>query len=411
MTAAKPPPVSYAELARFFLRFSLIAFGGPVAHVALAEDELVTRRQWLTREHYLDLIAATNLIPGPNSTETMIYVGYVLRGIPGAIVTGVCFIGPSFLLTLILATLYVSTGAIPQIEAILWGIKPVIIAIIANAGYRLSKAALNTYTLRAVCVVAVLVIILIDVPEVTVMMGAGLFYVIFQILPKSVSISGLLFPLSMLWKGAAHSLSLLGRYPVVGMGYFFQSAGTSPSLWDIFFYFLRIGSVLFGSGYVLIAYIQQDVVNTFGWLTTRQLLDAIALGQITPGPVSTTTAVVGYIVAGLPGALVAALGIFLPSFIFVILSAPLIPRMRQNAYLGAFLSGINAGVIAAILVTLLDLARASLLTLDGAAYSPLAILLALVSLILLVRTRISPTWLILAGGVIGLVVGTLGLTA
>jgi chromate transporter len=387
------PQVSYAELARFFLRFSLVAFGGPVAHIALGEEEIVARRKWLTREHYLDLVAATNLIPGPNSTEVMIHVGYMLRGIPGALVTGFCFIFPAFVLTLILSIVYVATGAVPQIEAILWGIKPVIVAIIANAGYRLLTAALKTPALWVIFVVSTLAILLLDVPELLVMLAAGVGYALHLTRPRLPSGVTFLLPLSTRWVGGWGEGILL----------------TSPTLWDIFIYFLKIGSVLFGSGYVLIAYIQQDVVNTFGWLTTQQLLDAIAIGQITPGPVSTTTAVVGYILAGVPGAVVATLGIFLPSFILVILTAPLIPKMRQNRFLGAFLSGINAGVIAAILVTLIDLARASLLTLDGLSFSPLAIALALISLILLVRTRINPSFLILVGALIGLVVGVLGI--
>jgi chromate transporter len=397
-----PPPstpqVSYAELARFFLRFSLIAFGGPVAHIALAEDELVTRRKWLTRDHYLDLVAATNLIPGPNSTEVMIHVGYVLRGIPGAIVTGTCFIGPAFLLTLVLSVIYVNTGAIPQVGSILWGIKPVIVAIIANVGYRLMLAALKTPVMWMLFLGCIAAIVLLNIPEVIVMVAAGVIYGLYVARPKINTISAVLLPLLTQWGG--------GR----GVGILLQTAQSVPvSLFDIFFYFLKIGSVLFGSGYVLFAYIQQDVVNGFGWVSAQQLLDAIAIGQITPGPVSTTTAVIGYIIAGLPGAVVATLGIFLPSFVLVILTAPLIPKMRNNAFLGGFLSGVNAGVIAAILLTLVDLAQASIRTVNGSAISPLAIILVLGSLLLLVRTKINATWLILVGGIIGLVFGILSI--
>ncbi|MBZ0280839.1 MAG: chromate efflux transporter [Anaerolineae bacterium] len=380
-----PLEVSYAELARVFLRLSLTAFGGPVAHIALAEDELVTRRNWLTREHYLDLVAATNLIPGPNSTEVMIHVGYVMRGIPGAIVTGFCFITPAFLLTLALAVLYVSTGAIPQVEAILWGIKPVMVAIIAQAGYRLAQTALKTTTLWVLFFASVALIVLTPLPEVIVMLGAGVAYGVYKSGVKQASSIGILFPL----------------FNVVQQ----TSSPIAAPLWDIFFYFLKIGSVLFGSGYVLITYIQQDIVNTFGWLTTQQLLDAVAIGQLTPGPVSTTTAVVGYIIAGFPGAIVATLGIFLPSFVLVILTAPLIPRMRKSTFLGAFLAGVNAGVIAAILVTLLDLANAALRVLGGTVWSPLAIGLAMAALVLLIRYKINATWLIAGGGLIGLIVG------
>lgn len=397
------PVVTYAELIRLFLRLSMTAFGGPIAHIAMAEDEIVRRRGWMTREHYLDLVAATNLIPGPNSTEVMIHVGYVTRGIPGALVAGACFIGPAFVLTLALAVLYAGGGQIPQIEAILWGIKPVIVAIIAQVGYRLAVTALRNRALWVLFMIAVAVVLLTPVPEVVVMIAAGVIYGLYVVGVSGTKLTMVAFsphplPLSLMVRGEntiSSALVLLQAAP--------------PGLWDIFFYFFKIGSVLFGSGYVLISYIQQDVVNGFGWLTGRQLLDAVAIGQITPGPVSTTVAVVGYIIAGLPGALAATLGIFLPCFILVILTAPLIPKMRQSKFLGGFLSGVNAGVIAAILVTLIDLTGAALRTLDGAAWSPLAVLLALMALALLVRYKLNATWLILLGGVVGLTASVLHL--
>ena len=382
-----PPPVTFGELARLFLRLSITAFGGPVAHIAIAEDEIVTRRQWLTREHYLDLIAATNLIPGPNSTEVMIHVGYVMRGIPGAIVTGACFIGPAFLLTLVLSALYVSTGSLPQVGALFQGIKPVIVAVIASAGYRLMRSALRGRELWALFILSALVIGLLNVPEVVVMLVAGVAYAVYttRVAPQ------------------APALFLLGLQPVLQ-----QAVTAAPAIGDIFWYFLRIGAVLFGSGYLLIAYIQGDLVSTFGWLTGPQLLDAIAIGQTTPGPVLTTSTAVGFIIAGLPGALVATAGIFLPSFVFVILSAPLIPRLRQYKAISAFLSGVNAAVVAAIFITLVDLTGAALVTPDGAqVYIPGAIIAA-VSLVALIRFKVNTTWLIAAGGVIGLVLSLFG---
>ncbi|MCC6804204.1 MAG: chromate efflux transporter [Anaerolineae bacterium] len=371
------------ELARLFTRLSLIAFGGPVAHVAMAEDELVTRRKWLTREHYLDLIAATNLIPGPNSTEVMIHVGYTLRGIPGAILTGSCFILPTFFLTLALAVLYVQTGAIPAVEALLWGIKPVIVAIIANAGYRLAPTALKSRLLWLTCA-ATVGAILLHVPEVIAIIGAGVIYAVIETRVGGSSWLTL----------AAAPVGLLQQSIEFGM-----RAGVS----DVFLYFLRIGSVLFGTGYVLIVYIQQDLVNTFGWLSGRELLDAIAIGQITPGPVSTTATVVGYIVAGLPGAFAATLGIFLPCFVLVILTAPLIPKMRRSRFMSAFLNGVNAGVIAAIALPVAGLTSEALQPLDGAAVTGyVAIGLALSALVALTRFKINATWLILIGALVGL---------
>ncbi len=395
MTTVTPSnKVTYGELIRLFLRLSLTAFGGPIAHIAMAEDEIVARRKWMTRDHYLDLVAATNLIPGPNSTEVMIHVGYVTKGIPGALVAGACFIGPAFLLTLALAILYSSTGQLPQIEAILWGIKPVIVAIIAQAGYRLAVTALKNRALWILLIISLAVVLFTPIPEVIVMIMAGVVYGLF--------VTGFSGTATTMLAFIPKITDTIYRVPTIKPMVFEAIIAAPPSLWDIFFYFLKIGSVLFGSGYVLISYIQQDVVNGFGWLNGRQLLDAVAIGQLTPGPVSTTVAVVGYIIAGLPGAIAATLGIFLPSFVLVILTAPLIPKMRQSKFLGGFLSGVNAGVIAAILVTLIDLTGAALRTIDGTAWSPLAILLALVALALLIRYRTNATWLILMGGIVGL---------
>lgn len=377
------PQVSYGALARLFTRLSLTAFGGPVAHIAMAQDEIVARRGWLTREHYLDLIAATNLIPGPNSTEVMIHVGYVLRGIPGAILTGACFILPTFLLTLALSVLYVSTGAIPAVEALLWGIKPVIVAIIAQAAYRLFPSALKSPLLWAIFGLAGGAILFFGVPEVVAILGAGVVYALIQARPS--------LPVASVMVFAQQNFA----QPIL--------IGDRASIFDVFFYFLKIGSILFGSGYVLIAYIQQDLVNSFGWLTSRELLDAIAIGQITPGPVSTTATVVGYLVAGLPGAFAATVGIFLPSFVLVILTAPLIPRMRRSRLMSAFLDGVNAGVIAAILITVAHLAVEAIQPLgDNFISSGIAVILAAGALLVLIRFRVNATWLILGGALVGL---------
>lgn len=380
--SSETPRVAYGTLAWLFIRLSLTTFGGPAAHIAIVEEEIVTRRRWLTREHYLDLIAATNLIPGPNSTEVMIHVGYLLRGIPGAVLAGACFIVPPSLLSLALAVLYVGGGSLPQIASVLAGIKPVIVAIIAGVGCRLLRTALRKTGLWVLFGLSILVIVFSDVPEVLVMLGAGLLYTLVQTGSTRRLLAG--------------ASGLVALPPLAA-----APTAATAGIWDIFWYFLKIGSVLFGSGYVLIAYIQQDLVNNFGWLTGQQLLDSIAIGQMTPGPLSTTVTVVGYIVAGVPGAIIGTFGFFLPSFVLVILTAPLIPRMRRSPFLSAFLSGINAGVIAAILVTLVDLANAALRAPDGG-WSPAASLLALAALLMLLRFRVSATWLILLGGLVGL---------
>lgn len=397
-TASTGARVSYAELARLFARLSAVAFGGPIAHLALIEDEVVTRRKWITREHFLDVVAATNLIPGPNSTETMIHIGYTMRGIPGALVAGFCFITPAFLITLALAVLYVSSGTIPEMEALLWGIKPVIISVILVAAYRLVPTALKNRLLWLTAIAAGAVIALFDLPEALVMIGAGIVYAVIKV--------------GALGGGGFTGLLLIAVQPSVQIAA--QVAeGARAGLWEIFAYFVKVGSVLFGSGYVLVTFLQRDLVEGFGWLSAREMLDAIAIGQLTPGPVLTATTVVGYILAGLPGAVLATVGVFLPSFVLVILTAPLIPRMRRSRWMGAFLSGVNAAVVAAIVVTVVGLIGEALRPLNGAdvsvgGVSLLALLLAVGALIALIRWRLNATWVIMTGGAIGLLLGLLG---
>lgn len=379
----KGTPVGYPELARVFLRLSVTAFGGPVAHIALAEDELVTRRRWLTRGHYLDLIAAANLIPGPNSTEVMIHVGHSLRGMPGALLSGACFIGPALLITLALSALYLGGGDLPEVAALFRGIQPVMVAVIAGAAWRLAGSALRGRALWTLFGLGAGVLLLTELPEVAVMLAGGLLHVLWRdrsgrTLPKA----------GLLLSGLPALPGQLALLPAAGAG-------------ELFAYFLRIGAILFGSGYLLVAYIQQDLVRSYGWLSERQLLDAIAIGQTTPGPVLTTATAIGAMVAGLPGALTATLGIFLPAFVFVLLSAPFIPRLRQSRPVRDFLGGVHAVVVAAILVTLLALARSALTDAAGELWLPGALLCGL-ALLALLRLRVNATWLILGGGVAGL---------
>lgn len=390
--------VSYGELARLFARLSAVAFGGPIAHLALIEDEVVTRRKWITREHFLDVIAATNLIPGPNSTETMIHIGHTMRGIPGALVAGFCFITPAFLITLALAILYVGSGTIPEMQALMWGIKPVIISVILVAAYRLVPTALKNRLLWLTAIAAGAVIALFDLPEALVMIGAGVIYAVIKVGAFRYGQFGALMLIA-----AQPSLQIVTA----------AAEGARAGLWEIFAYFFKVGSVLFGSGYVLVTFLQRDVVAGFGWLSTREMLDAIAIGQLTPGPVLTATTVVGYILAGLPGAILATAGVFMPSFVLVILTAPLIPRMRRSRWMGAFLSGVNAAVVAAIVVTVVGLAGEALRPLDGidvsiGGVSLFALLLAVGAMVALIRFRVNATWVILAGGAVGLALGLLG---
>jgi chromate transporter len=417
--------VTYGELARLFIRMSLTAFGGPAAHLAMGEDELVRRRGWLTQQEYLDLMAAANLIPGPNSTETMIHVGYKMRGIGGAILTGACFIVPAALVSLILAILYVGGGGIPQVQSLLWGIQPVIVAIIIVAAWRLAPAAMKTRPLIAVFAGSLILSATRALPEAVIIIGAGLLFAIWttaraRLTGGTVMLHLTPFPLSILWRGlnldnaemALHRVAL--TFAPVAQTIINMGEGARASALDLFWYFLRIGSVLFGSGYVLVTYIQADLVTTFGWLTARELLDSVAIGQFTPGPVLTTTTVVGYIVAGLPGALTATLGVFLPSFVLVILTAPLIPRMRQSRFLSAFLDGANTAVLAAIVVTAVQIGLTALRPLletspdQIAGVSVVALLILGLSLIGLLRFKLNATILLIVGAAAGLAYGIMG---
>ncbi len=391
---APPPHVRYRDLAAFYLRFSLQAFGGPVAHLAMAEDEMVTRRGWLTREHFLDLIAATNLIPGPNSTEVMIHVGFVLRGIPGAVLAGVCFITPAALVSLLLALVYIAYGMLPQVEAAMWGIQPVIVAIILVAAYRLARSALKNPRLWVVSGISLALVGLTELPEVVVLLGMGVIYA------------------ALIWLQTAPLMAMLwiGGLPALTRAAEAAANAANATLGGLFAYFLGVGATLFGSGYLLISYMETGLVRELGWLTQSQLLAAISIGQFTPGPVLTTATVTGAMILGVPGAIAATIAIFLPSFVFVIVTAPLIPRMRRSRTMGAFLDGVNAAVIAAIVVTVARLA--------GEAFSPLtpgaaltigpvsliAAALALISAVALVRYRVNATWLLLLGAGVGLLV-------
>lgn len=353
------------ELALLFLRLGATAFGGPAAHIAFMEEEVVRRRQWLSREEFLDLLGATNLIPGPNSTEMAIHIGYRRAGWPGLIVAGVCFILPAALIVGAIAWMYVRYAQLPDVEAVLYGIKPVIIAIVADALVRLAKTAVKSASLAALAVVAA-VAALLGVNELLVLFGTG--------------------AVVMLVRARNAMLAL----PLAAAG------GAAPAfgLLPLFLFFLKVGSVLFGSGYVLIAFLRADLVERWRWLTETQLLDAVAVGQITPGPLFTTATFIGYILGGAPGAVVATVGIFLPAFVFVAISGPLVPRLRRSRAAGAFLDGVNAAAVALMAVVTVELARAAIVDV-------VTVLLCAGSAAVLWKGRINSAWLVLAGAVAG----------
>jgi chromate transporter len=371
MTAPASAPsraAACAELCRLFLRLGTTAFGGPAAHIALMEDEVVRRRRWLTSEEFLDLLGATNLIPGPNSTEMAIHIGYRRAGWAGLLVAGGSFIVPAVLLTTLLAWVYQRYGALPRVEPVLAGVKAVIIAVVAQALVGLARSALRTPAAAVVAVLATVATAL-GANELGVLLAAGL----------------------------ALAAVRRGRKPGAA-SFFGLAAGTAAAtpfgLLPLFLTFAKIGSVLFGSGYVLLAFLRAELVERNHWLTEAQLLDAVAAGQITPGPLFTTATFVGYLLAGGTGALVATLGIFAPAFVFVDVSGPLVPWLRRSPAAGAFLDGVNAASLALMAVVTWQLAGAAITGVPTAA-------LALVSALLLARYRVNSLWLVLGGAIAG----------
>jgi len=366
---------SWQEVAGLALKLGITAFGGPAAHIAMLHDEVVTRRKWLDEKHFLDLLGATNLIPGPNSTEMVIHVGYVRAGWPGLIAGGVGFIVPTVLIVLIIAWGYVRYGSTPAAAWLLYGVKPVVVVIVAQALWTLGRKAIKGWWGLAAAILILLLYLLTPIGEILLLFLAGLAFTLARNRPQKPSMTAFLWPTL-----ALPSLNLI-----------VLSLSQLPLL---FLTFLKIGSVLYGSGYVLLAFLRADFVVRLGWLTDQQLIDAVAMGQITPGPLSSTATFIGYVLAGVPGAILATIGIFLPAFIFVALSSPIIPRLQQSPVARAFLDGVNVASLALMAAVTGQLGAAALT-------DWYAILLALITAILLFRFKVSTTWLIGLGAAAG----------
>jgi chromate transporter len=368
-------------LAGLFLKLGTIAFGGPAAHIALFEDEVVRRRQWLTRDEFLDLLGATNLIPGPNSTEMAIHIGHRRAGWPGLCLAGICFILPASVMVAAIAWVYVRFGTLPQAEGLLYGVKPVIIAVVLQALWSLGRRALKTSSLTLLGVGSA-ILAFVGVHELLVLFGAGLLMAGGQVRRKRPTAS------------ASMPLPVLGLPAAIATGT--AAALAMPfGLWPMFLFFVKVGSVLFGSGYVLLAFLRADLVERWQWLTEAQLLDAIAIGQFTPGPLFTTATFIGYLLGGGVGAVVATVGIFLPAFVFVAISGPLIPRLRKSPTAGAALDGVNVASLALMAVVTTHLGAAALV--DGPTVG-----LAIIAAFLLIRYRVNSAWLVLGGAMAGI---------
>jgi chromate transporter len=373
------------QLAWVFLKLGAVAFGGPAAHIAMMEDEVVRRRRWLPRDEFLDLLGATNLIPGPNSTELAIHIGRRKAGWTGLLVAGSCFILPAAFIVTAFAWAYVRYGSLPQTNAVLYGVKPVIIAIVLQALWGLGTAALKTRSLALVGAAGT-VLGFLGVHELAIIFGGGIVVGFARLLVKWRRRSG------------HHCLSIIQVAPLSLLAQMTPTAGAAASsfgLWPLFLFFLKVGSALFGSGYVLLAFLRADLVERRHWLTEGQLLDAIAVGQVTPGPVFTTATFIGYVLGGYSGATVATAGIFLPAFFFVAVSGPLTTRIRRSEAAGAFLDGVNVASLSLMAVVTWQLSRAAL-----GDWPTVALLVA--SLVLLMRYHLNSAWLVFGGAITGL---------
>ncbi|GAB4327801.1 MAG: chromate efflux transporter [Dehalococcoidia bacterium] len=365
-------------MVRLFLRLGVTAYGGPAAHIAMMHDEVVVRRRWLTDQHFLDLVGATNLIPGPNSTEMAIHIGFARGRVAGLVLAGLCFIIPAALITLAFAWAYVEYGTTPAAGWLLYGVKPVVIAVILQAVWALGRRALGGMVTGAAGT-AVVAGYLLGFNEIALLLLGGLFVMLVKNRRRVAS-----------WR----PFVLAPPFALAGLP--LQAADAQPtSLWLVFLLFLKVGSILYGSGYVLLAFLRADFVERLGWMTDEQLVDAIAIGQLTPGPVFTTATFVGYYVEGLPGALVATVGIFVPSFLFVGLLTPIVPRLRRSTWTAAALDGVNAASLGLMAAVMLQLGRASLVDVP-------TVLVAGASAVLLLRYRVNSTWLILGGALAGI---------
>lgn len=325
---------SLKEIGLLFFKLGLIAFGGPAAHIAMMEEEIVSKKKWMNRQHFLDLIGVTNLIPGPNSTEMAIHCGYYKAGIPGLITAGLAFILPAVLITGVLAYLYVNFGTLPELQPFLYGIKPAVIVIILNAVYKLSIKAFKGWKLIFIGI-SVAVINFLGMNEIYSILLGGIFGALFILLSERKKKLNSVLPIEIFFI----------------ISFFIQAIEKNElSLTKIFLIFLKIGAVLFGSGYVLVAYLDGEIVQGLQWLSRQELLDAIAIGQITPGPVLSTATFIGYQLSGISGALIATAGIFLPSFIFVLIVNPIVPKLRNSKIFSVFLDAVNVSAIAVMFI-------------------------------------------------------------
>ncbi len=371
---------TWTEIAWEFLRLGFVAFGGPAAHFPMMEERFVQRKNWLTRERFVDLMGAASLLPGPSSTEMTMYLGELRGGLPGLIIAGVSFILPAAVLVVLLAWAYVKFGSVSQVEGLLSGIKPVVIALIVQPMWKLAHTAIKSLPL-ATLAIAVVALASFGFPVLLLLLAAGIGWML-TVQGKKWVHGELAFP----------SLKDMG---------FAAGAGGAVALGSIFFYFLKVGAVIFGSGYVLLAVLRADLVVNRHWLTDAQLLDAIAVSQATPGPFFTVATFIGFILGGWRGAVLGTMGMFLPAFVYVGMTAHILPKLRRSLLAGAFLDGVNAAALALMAFVGFQFARATLVNLP-------AFVLVTASVFLLFRYKVNSAWLVLGGAVAGILFHSLG---
>jgi chromate transporter len=364
------------EIALAFLRLGFMAFGGAVAHIALMEEEFVRRRGWLTKEEFVDRVGAVNLLPGPSSTEMAIYLGYLRSGLPGLFTAGAAFILPSALLMCAMAWAYVRYGALPQIAGVLWGVKPVVVALIAQAVWSLGKTVLKSRELAVIAAI-VLGLAAVKVSTVPLLIGTGVAWI-------AANRFGA--------KTAAGVVPAPGAAAAGGV-----TTAIAATTSGVMLYFLKIGALLFGSGYVLLAVLREDLVLKLHWLTETQLIDAVAVSQATPGPFFTVATFIGFLLNGWRGAGLATLAMFLPAFLYVALTAKVLLRLRKSPTAGIFLDGVNAAAVALMAFVGFQFSREAVMT-------PLAAVIAVMSAMLIFRYRVNSAWMILGGAAVGLIV-------
>ncbi len=368
----------YKEIAQVFFRIGLVAFGGPAAHISMMESEIIEKRKWMSRQHFLDLMGATNLIPGPNSTEMTMHCGHERGGIIGLFIAGLSFILPAVVITGFLAFLYVEYGELPQVEPFIYGIKPAVLAIIAGAILKLGKKAVKNAELAVIGVLTVAIAVIFNLSEVITLLGFGVIGAIYFTVKNGIN------------KTRQNSKALFPMLLLTGS----KVTGTKILTAGIFWKFLKVGAILYGSGYVLFAYLDAELVEA-GLMTRQELMDAIAVGQFTPGPVLSTATFIGYQLGGTMGAVAATLGIFLPSFLFVLLLNPLIPRMRQSKILSYFLDSVNVAAVGIMLAVLYSMTAE--LVYDWRSLP----IIAISSLFVFYFKKVSVMWVVVIGSVLG----------